>query len=229
MKKLTKKQRDALASWRKELETTASKISLVRYSDGNLYPPDFRPLKALPMPSAQLVYSALDELGDNEARTELAELHAKVERAYTQYIAERKRWKYEVSHEGIAEIHNGTIAELSDPSGALDKLRNFVAVCVGRIDTLTSEEVERKKRRAVSMKQAVATLARLNCPRDRRTISRWRNGENAPDGFRPELLENYDHFLAWAKIYANREQAKINTNNGLRIDNPKNDAVKRFR
>ena len=87
----------------------------------------------------------------------------------------------------------------------------------------------RKRIKHIPYKQALAILERLNCPKDRKTLLRWMKGENTPDGFTPETMATVPFFTAWAKIYANREQSKINTNNTLRIDNPNSRKMQKFR
>ena len=76
---------------------------------------------------------------------------------------------------------------------------------------------------------AIAILKKLHCPKKRKTLQRWMKGKNTPKGFTPECMENVPAFTAWAKIYANKEQSKINYNNALRIDNPANRKMGRFR
>lgn len=87
----------------------------------------------------------------------------------------------------------------------------------------------RNRIKHIPYKQALAILERLNCPKDRKTLLRWMKGENTPDGFTPETMATVQSFTAWATIYANREQSKINTNNTLRIDNPNSRKMQKFR
>lgn len=87
----------------------------------------------------------------------------------------------------------------------------------------------RKRIKHIPYKQALAILEKLNCPKDRRTLQRWMKGENTPDDFTPETMTTVQFFAAWATIYANREQSKINTNNTLRIDNPNSRKMQKFR
>ena len=87
----------------------------------------------------------------------------------------------------------------------------------------------RKRIKHIPYKQALAILKRLNCPKDRKTLLRWMKGENTPDDFTPETMATVQSFTAWATIYANREQSKINTNNTLRIDNPNSRKMQKFR
>ena len=87
----------------------------------------------------------------------------------------------------------------------------------------------RKRTKHIPYKTALAILEKLNCPKDRKTLQRWIKGENTPDDFTPETMATVQAFAAWARIYANREQSKINTNNTLRIDNPNSRKMQKFR
>ena len=91
------------------------------------------------------------------------------------------------------------------------------------------QQPKRKRLRHIPYKVALAILERLNCPKDRKTLQRWINGQNTPEDFTPECVATVQAFSEWARIYANREQAKINTNNALRIDNPDNRKMGRFK
>lgn len=88
---------------------------------------------------------------------------------------------------------------------------------------------KRKRTKHIPYKTALAILEKLNCPKDRKTLQRWIKGENTPDDFTPETMATVQAFTAWATIYANREQSKINTNNALRIDNPNSRKMQKFR
>lgn len=88
---------------------------------------------------------------------------------------------------------------------------------------------KRKRAKHIPYKQALETLKRLNVPKDRKTLQRWMKGTNTPEDFTPECMHSIQSFGEWAKIYANREKSKINVNNALRIDNPKNDRMRKFR
>lgn len=85
------------------------------------------------------------------------------------------------------------------------------------------------KGKHIKFEDAAAILSHLNVPKSERTLKRWMHGENAPDGFTPECMHSVQSFTEWAKIYANREQSKINVHNALYIDNPKNDRMRKFR
>ena len=88
---------------------------------------------------------------------------------------------------------------------------------------------KRKRIKHIPYKQALAILEKFNCPKDRKTLQRWMNGQNTPEDFAPEKMDSVEAFTGWAKTYAYREQSKINTNNALRIDNPKSRKQQRFR
>lgn len=88
---------------------------------------------------------------------------------------------------------------------------------------------KRKRSRHIPYKQALEILKKLNVPKNRKTLQRWMNGTNTPEDFTPECMHSIQSFGEWAKIYANREKSKINANNALRIDNPKNDRMRKFR
>lgn len=87
----------------------------------------------------------------------------------------------------------------------------------------------RKRKKHIPYKQAIEILTKLNAPRDRKTLQRWMEGIGTPEDFTPECMHSVQYFSAWATIFAHREQAKINTNNALRIDNPNNDKMRKFR
>ena len=91
------------------------------------------------------------------------------------------------------------------------------------------QQPKRKRLRHIPYKVALGILERLNCPKDRKTLQRWINGQNTPEDFTPECMATMQAFSEWSRIYANREQAKINTKNALRIDNPDNRKMERFR
>lgn len=86
-----------------------------------------------------------------------------------------------------------------------------------------------KRTKHIPYKQALEILKRLNVPKDRKTLQRWMKGTNTPEDFTPECMHSIQSFGEWATIYANREKSKINVNNALRIDNPKNDRMRKFR
>lgn len=88
---------------------------------------------------------------------------------------------------------------------------------------------QQPKLKHIPYKQAVAILEKMNCPKDRKTLYRWMQGKNTPEDFTPEKMTTVEAFTNWASIYSNREQAKINTNNALRIDNPNSRRIRRFR
>ena len=111
----------------------------------------------------------------------------------------------------------------------LDGVKSLIAGQEEIKNEMRDAKPKTKHRRAVSMENACTILKKLNCPVNRRTISRWLNGQNTPEGFTPEKMESVEAFSAWATIHANREQSRINSNNALRIDNPKNDEMKKFR
>lgn len=96
-------------------------------------------------------------------------------------------------------------------------------------DVTKAQKPKRKRIKHIPYKEALAILERLNCPKDRKTLQRWMSGQNTPEDFTPECMVTVQAFAAWARIYANREQAKINTNNALRIDNPDNRKLERYR
>lgn len=93
----------------------------------------------------------------------------------------------------------------------------------------TQANQKRKRTKHIPYKQALAILERLNCPKSIKTLQRWAKGQNTPEDFTPEKMDSVEAFTAWATIYAHREQSKINTNNALRIDNPKSRKQQRFR
>ncbi len=97
------------------------------------------------------------------------------------------------------------------------------------LDGLPLKKKHRRNIKHIQYKVALAILERLNCPKDRKTLQRWINGQNTPEDFTPECMATVQAFSEWARIYTNREQAKINTNNALRIDNPDNRKMERFR
>ena len=97
------------------------------------------------------------------------------------------------------------------------------------LDGLSIKKEHRRNIKHIPYKVALAILKKLNCPRDRKTIKRWLDGQNTPEGFTPECMATVQAFLAWATTFAHREQAKINTNNALRIDNPDNRKMRRFK
>lgn len=115
--------------------------------------------------------------------------------------------------------------------------RAFIAAL--EIDAAATEEIngydaaevapKRKRSKHIAYNIAIAILERLNCPISRKTLQRWMNGENTPEGFTPETMKTVSYFSQWAKIYANLEQAKININNALRIDNPNSRRMQQFR
>ena len=96
-------------------------------------------------------------------------------------------------------------------------------------DGSTQATPKRKRIKHIPYKQALAILEGLNCPKDRKTLLRWMKGENTPDNFTPEKMLTVEAFLSWATIYAHREQAKIDTNNALRINNPNSRKMQKFR
>lgn len=100
---------------------------------------------------------------------------------------------------------------------------------INAADAQKPPKPKRKRTKHIPYKTASAILKKLNCPKDRKTLQRWMQGQNTPDDFTPECMATVQAFSEWAKIYAHREQAKINTNNALWIDNPDSRKMQKFR
>jgi len=79
----------------------------------------------------------------------------------------------------------------------------------------------RRRTKHIPYDVALTILERLNVPKDRKTLHRWMKGEHTPEDFTPETMRTVQGFTEWATVFAYRDQSKINTRNGLHLDNPR--------
>ena len=132
----------------------------------------------------------------------------------------------------IRAAQNRAIVQAADEANRRKLMAQEIAKAIQATqsgDGKTPAIPKRKRIKHIPYKQALAILEKLNCPKDRKTLQRWMNGQNTPEDFTPEKTDSVEAFTAWATIYAHREQSKINTNNALRIDNPKSRKQQQFR
>lgn len=144
-----------------------------------------------------------------------------------------------LDRDATAEL-NGEVIDVKPDETKMPLEKSVLMLILNRVNSLVAGQEEIKdeirnakpktnRRREVSIENACEILERLNCPKCGKTIQRWLRGQHTPEGFTPEKMQSVEAFTAWATIYAHREQSKINTDNALRIDNPKNRKLQKFR
>ena len=194
-------------------------------------PVDFRRL-SLTLPSRKTVDAALSCIKGGADYEELGRRARRWENDYTQFKIQQKCFHEECQNMDVAE-NRRTHGTLSDAPQALEQFRRNLMGDIQWLEGIVGDSQTarkpRRKIRHIHYKVALAILERLNCPRKRKELQRWMNGQNTPEDFTPECMATVQAFTAWAQIWANREQAKINTNNALRIDNPDNRKMGKYR
>lgn len=194
-------------------------------------PVDFRRL-SLTLPSRKTVDAALSCIKRGTDYEELGRRARRWENDYTQFKIQQKYFHEECRDMDKAEKRR-SLGTLSDAPQALEQFRRNLAGDIewlnGIISGSETAKKSRKRTKHIPYKDALGILERLNCPKDRKTLKRWMDGLYTPEDFTPECMKTMQAFQAWATIYAHREQAKININNALRIDNPDNRKMGRFK